>query len=142
RDADPLALAARELVREAVVVLRRKPDRLEQLLDLLLTAALVPDAVDLHRVADDRPDALARVERRVRVLEDHLHLAPQRPQRPRAQPADRGAAEDDVAGGGLEQPHNRPAEGRLAAARLADEPQRLAFGDGEADVVDGVHASN
>ena len=34
--------------------------------------------VDHERLADDRADRLARVQRRVRVLEDHLHLAPQR----------------------------------------------------------------
>src|SRR5207249_8322920 len=101
-DADPLALAAGELVREAVVVLRRESDRLEELLDALLAVALVADAVDLHRTADDRADALPRVERRIGILEDHLHLAPQRPQRPRAEAADRRAAEADVAGGRLE----------------------------------------
>ena len=36
--------------------------------------------VDRERRADDLADRLARVQRRVRILEDHLHLAPQRPQ--------------------------------------------------------------
>src|SRR5207249_8971860 len=85
RDADALTLTARELVREAVVVLRRETYGVEQLLDLRLSLALVADVVDLQRVADDRPDALARVQGRVRILEDHLHLAAQRPQLPRAQ---------------------------------------------------------
>src|SRR4051812_25304718 len=80
-DADALALAARELVREAVVVLGVEPDLLHQLLDLRLQPAArlaVVEAVDAERLADDRADRLARVERRVRVLEDHLHLATER----------------------------------------------------------------
>ena len=96
RDPDPLPLPARELVREAVVVLRREADLLEQLLDGLLALLAVADPVDAHRVADDRADALARVQARVGVLEDHLHLAAKRPQRAGAQLADRAAVEDHV----------------------------------------------
>ena len=82
RDADALALAARELVRVAVVVLGREADDVHQLLHAPLGVA-ARLAVDHERVGDDRAHALARVERGVRILEDHLHLAPQRPQRPR-----------------------------------------------------------
>ena len=81
RDADALALPAGELVREAVVVLGREPHPLEQALHGAAQLGAGLDAVQAHRVADDLHDALARVERRVRVLEDHLHLAAQRPQR-------------------------------------------------------------
>ena len=73
-DADPLPLAARELVRVAVVVLGVQADAVHELLDAPLRVAL--GLVDPERRADDRADRLARVERRVRVLEDHLHLAP------------------------------------------------------------------
>ena len=77
RDADPLPLAARELVRVAVVVLRAQADAGEQLAHAALHVLL--GLVDRERLADDLADALARVQRRVRVLEDDLHLAPQRP---------------------------------------------------------------
>ena len=79
RDADPLALPAGELVREAVVVLRVEPDDLEQVLHAALALRLGADLVHLERLADDEADALAGVERCVRVLEDHHHLAPHRP---------------------------------------------------------------
>ena len=127
-------------MREAVVVLRREPDRLEQLLDARLPLLLVAELVDLQRVADDRADPLARIQARVRILEDHLHLAAQRPQPAGAELLDRLALEDDLAGRRLEQPDDRAAERRLAAARLADEAERLALLHGEADVVDRVHA--
>src|SRR5207237_1337295 len=98
------------------------------------------DAVDLQRVADDRADALARVQARVRILEDHLHLTAKRTQRPHAEVADRRSFEDDLARGRRQEAHDRAAEGRLSTARLADEPERLALADGEGDVIDGVHA--
>src|SRR5436190_1465816 len=137
-DADPLSLPAGELVREAVVVLRREADGLEQLLDLLTALASVADAVDLQRRGDDRTDALARIEARVRILEDDLHLLAERSQVAPAELADRATAELDVAGGRFEQAHDRPAERGLAASGLADEPERLALVDGEGDVVDCV----
>jgi hypothetical protein len=47
--------------------------------------------------------------------------------------------EDDLAVGRLEQTHERPAEGRLAATRLTDESERLPQANGKAHIVDGVH---
>ena len=77
RHADALALAAGELVRVAVVVLGVQPDRLHQPLHLALSLAPCPGRrlVDRERLADDRADRLARVQRGVRVLEDQLNLA-------------------------------------------------------------------
>jgi len=47
---------------------------------LALALVAVGDPVDRERVADDRADATAGVQRAVRVLEHHLHLATQRAQ--------------------------------------------------------------
>ena len=77
-DADPLPLAAGELVREAVAVLGAEPDRAQQLRDPLLPVGPV-DAVDPQRLGDDLAHGHARVQRRVRVLEDDLDLAAHRP---------------------------------------------------------------
>ncbi len=86
---DPLALATRELVRiapsRAGAGARPAP------------AAGAPgppapprrsdDAVDVERLLDDLPDGHPRVQRAVRILEDHLHPAPHRaaarPRQPR-----------------------------------------------------------
>src|SRR6185437_1765093 len=137
-DPDPLALPTRELVREPVVVLRGEADRLEQLLHARSTLRLL-DAVDLERGADDRADALARVQARVRVLEDHLHLAAKRSQRARPELRDVAALEDDFALGRFVEPDDGAPERRLAAAGLAYEPEGLPLPYGERDVVDGVH---
>ena len=57
-------------------------DGLEQLDDPLLGSRRdLGKPVDHQRLADDRADRHARVERGVRVLEDDLHVAAQRAQR-------------------------------------------------------------
>ena len=57
----------------------RQADAVQQL-EHAAVGVGVPDAVAAQRHPDDLRDALARVQRRVGVLEDHLHVAPQRHQ--------------------------------------------------------------
>ena len=79
RDADALPLAARELVRVAVDVLGVEPDDVEQLLGTRLCCSRpCPDAVDHERLGDDLADGHARVQARIRVLEDDLDVAAER----------------------------------------------------------------
>src|SRR5579884_2172200 len=137
RDADALALTAGELVRVAVVVLGVQADALEQLLHAPLAVLL--RVVDRERLRDDLPHALPRVERRVRILEDDLHLAADRPQRALAEMGDVAPVEPHDARGRLEQPDDEARGRRLAATRLADDPERLAAAHGQGDVLDRVH---
>ena len=60
-------------------VLRPEADELEQLGDAAAARCLRPSVavVDDQRERDDLLDGLAPVERRERILEDDLHLAPQ-----------------------------------------------------------------
>ena len=140
RDADPLALPAGELVREAVVVLRVEADDLEQLLDAALDLRVGADLVHLERLGDDEADALALVQARVRVLEDHHQLAADRAHVGPVQVRDVAAVEGDPAARRIEQAHQAARHRRLAAARLADDAERLTLLDGEADPVDGLDA--
>src|SRR4051812_44525549 len=143
RHADALALAAGELVREAVVVLRVEPHGVHEVLHALLALALVAlDVVDDERLADDRADRLARVQGRVRVLEDHLHVAPQRLELRARLVRDVLAAVDQLAARRLEQPRDEAGRRRLAAAGLADDAERLALDDVEAHAVDGLHGAD
>ena len=133
RDADALALAAGELVREAVDVLGVQPDAVEQLAHAAPRSWPRGRPVQLQRRADDLADALARVQRRVRVLEDHLHLAPQRLHRSRGRPCVMSSPRKRIVPvGRRRQPHDRARQRGLAAARLADEPERLALVEREA----------
>ena len=87
-DPDALALAAGELVGVAVVVLGVEADDLEQLPDPVEDLVLGDHLVHPQRGADDRADRVPRVQRGVRVLEDHLDLAAQRQHLPVRQVAD------------------------------------------------------
>src|SRR3546814_5098147 len=75
RDADALALAAGKLVREIAHLGGAQADAIEELRDHLLALLRSRDTVDEQRLADDIADRHARIQRRVRVLEDDLHLA-------------------------------------------------------------------
>ena len=72
-DADALTLTAGELVGVAVVVLGVETHDLEELLHARQDLLLRHDVVHRQRRADDGADGVARVERGVGVLEDHLH---------------------------------------------------------------------
>src|SRR5439155_16558269 len=76
RDPDPLPLASRELVRVPVVVLRVQADALHQLHDRVPHSTFRLYALDFERRADDAADGVTRVQGVVRILEDHLCLAP------------------------------------------------------------------
>ena len=78
RDHHALAHAARELVRVVVDPLlgARDPDRLQQLDRAVARGFLRHVVVDEHRLGQLPADALDRVQRRHRVLEDHRHPVP------------------------------------------------------------------
>ncbi len=82
RDADALSLATGELVRVPVVVLGVEADALHERLHVGLDAVLGLDPLDPEGRPDDRADRVPRVQRRVRILEDHLNVAPE-PAKPR-----------------------------------------------------------
>ena len=92
-----------------------------------------------RRLADDVDDAHAGVERRVRILEDHLHLELLPPRRRGGQPRQRDPAPVALAGGQRQQADGEAAQRRLAAAGFPDEPDDLAGRDCKVDTVDGVH---
>ena len=75
READALPLAAGELVREAVRVLGAEADGAQQLVDAAAALPSLVQAVDAQRLGDDLAHRHARVQRRVRILEDDLQLA-------------------------------------------------------------------
>ena len=137
-DRNALALAARELVRVLDAVLRREADRLQQCFDPVPQVGLVRDhAVFGQRLGHDVLDDPARVQARVRVLEDHLDAAAQLAALGRLE---RGmgilAVEGEATPRGRVQTHQQACHGALAATRLADQRQRLAPGDVEAHAID------
>src|SRR5689334_9648802 len=95
----------------------RKPDHGEQLVDALLL--LRRDAMNAIRLGQERRHALARRQARMRILEDHLHPAPEFLLRNLAELPSR---ESDLAAGRPLQSQYDLAESRLAGAGFANEP--------------------
>ena len=85
------------------------------------------------------PGAHPRVERRVGVLEDHLHVAPRRPHLAGRIGEHVVAPIAHFARGRLDQAQHAAAGRALAAAGFADQAERLALVDREADAVDRLH---
>ena len=133
-NADSLALTAGKFMRVARGMLSVESDGCHEVQDFF--AALFPVGVELmhiQRLPDNIFDRHARVQRRIRVLEDHLHLLAHVGD---VLCRDRLAVEDDLACRRLIEPQNRASDGRLAAAGLADQTQRLAAPDGKRHIVD------
>src|SRR5689334_12677180 len=93
----------------------------EQLRDALRASPAIPALVDPQRLGHDLADGHARVERRVRILEDDLQLTAGLAQRRAPLRRELFAFEPDGARGRRDELQHRPAERRLAAARLADD---------------------
>jgi len=138
-DPDPLALAARELVREVASRLRPEADSIEDARDPCFAVAAVAHAVDHEPLGHDVADPHAWVERGERILEDDLHVLAQPLGTPAVLARDLLALEPDLAACGRHQADQRPPQGRLAAARLAHEADRFAGGDLEVDTIDRVN---
>ena len=126
RDRHPLALAAGELVRKLRRIRRREPDLPQQLVHARHHAIGRQQLLEPDGLGDRRADAIARIERRVGILEDHLD----------AMALLRGVGEADRARGRRIEPCDHARERRLAAARLADETERFAATDAKAHAVD------
>ena len=132
RDADALALAAAEGVREAVHVLGAEADQLQELRHALPARPAVPEAVDQEGLADVVEERHPGVQRAEGVLEDHLDLRAERPQLPPGEPGqvDDGTPsrpEQDLPARRGHRPEDAAGGRRLAAAALADQAQRLAL---------------
>ena len=147
RDHRALAHAARELVRVVADAARRRPGcppASSSSTARFSRPLAVQVEVRLERLADLPADRQHRVQARHRVLEDHRDLACRGS---RGAPC-RGAGAGRGPRTARVPPTTRPARGRmprsasdgdaLAAARLADDAERLAGGDRERDPVDRV----
>ena len=141
RDADALALPAGELVRVPVDVRGIQADLAEEGADAV-RAVVGPLAVHAQRVGDDGADRQPRIQRGIGVLVDDLEPSSQSSHCARRQADQAGAIELDLAPCGRHQAEHEPRRRGLAAARLADEGERLAPRDIEAHVGDGAHPTH
>ncbi len=134
-DADPLPLAARELMRVPGGISRIEADLLQELGHPLRNLSLRRQSVDLDPLGDRIPDSHPWIERAVRILEDDLQLSPGLPQLGSAERQEIAPLEGDGTAGGLQQAEDRATDRGLAAPRLPDEPKRLSRADSERDAI-------
>ena len=81
----------------------------------------------MHRLGDDLADRHARIERGVGILEDHLHLLAHGDQLARGRAVAMSTPSKRISPRGrIVEAQHEAAEGRLAAAGLADQAERLA----------------
>ena len=142
-DADALALAAGELVRVAVVVLRVQPDQLEQVLHGPLDAVLGLHASGsgTARRRSCRPCAAGSATSTGPGRSSGCRAAAAASARRTGAVMSR-PSKTIVPAGRLQQPGEQPAGGGLAAAGLADQAERLAPLDVEVEAVDGLHRAD
>ncbi len=126
-------------MRVAVRVVGVQANLGQHLLDHDVALLAILDAVDQQALGDDVAHGHARVQRRIGVLEDDLHVAAQRLEFVGAQIEDILPVEEDRARIRRNQAQDRPRHGGLATAGLADQPEGLAFLDRETDVIDRLH---
>src|SRR5262245_7840194 len=103
-----MRIAARLVLREA--------DEIHHLLDALVALRGRADVLDAQPVTDAVADRRARVQRRVRILEDDLHPSPEWLELVAVHAGDIGAIEDDRAASRVNQSQKQAADCCLAAS--------------------------
>src|SRR5690606_10428385 len=131
RNADALALSAREGVRVALHRLRVEPHQRQQLGDTRLELHALGAARDDKGLAHDLPDSHARVERGEGILKDQPHFGMEAPQLALAERGYVDVASIGIAIGygsraRLDGAQDQPAKRGLARAALADDAEVLA----------------
>ena len=140
-DGDALPLSSRKLVRILGAVRRGKSDLRQQRRDALQSIRFRHlRFLRENRLGHDVGDSPAQVEARVRILKDHLHAAPGHAlpgaaRRRGALAREHRAIERDGSTGRRIKADDDPRHRGFAAARFADEAQRLAFGDGQGHAI-------
>ncbi|OGK93454.1 MAG: hypothetical protein A2W08_06400 [Candidatus Rokubacteria bacterium RBG_16_73_20] len=141
RDADALALAARERVGALVATLRQldavqQPERLLDVRGREATEPAPPEA-DIAQAAGEHVLHHAEPLDERELLEDHAHPAAGAPERSRAERGDVLALEHDAPRGRLDEAVHAADEGALAGPRRADERQHLPRGHLEGHAAQG-----
>src|SRR6516225_8513419 len=91
-----------------------------------------------QRLGDDLGDGEPRVERRHRILEHGLQMLAMRPHGALAELGHVLAEKGDAARARRDELEDQTRQGALATTALADDAERLAALDREADIIDGA----
>ena len=100
--------------------------------------SVIMPAERVHRPRQDRGEGEARIERGLRILEDHLDPGAQRPERNFVHAADVEPVVEEVAAARFDEADQRPPDRRLARAGFADDGERRAARNVEVDAFDDL----
>ncbi len=126
-------------MRKAVCMFFAQADQTEQIRHLLFSfCPMGIQAIDRKRLGDNIGNRHARIQRRIRVLKDHLHFFSQFMHFTRTGGKHIGAFKQDAAAGGFIEPEHRTPGGRLPTAGFADQPHRFALMNGKGKSVHGL----
>ena len=103
------------------------PDRVHEVVDAVTSLGALVEPVNDHRLGDDLGHVHARVQRRVRVLEDHLHAPAEAAEILAVELGELLAIEHDAASGRSVELEHGTAGGGLPTTGLAHEAERLAL---------------
>ena len=131
RDADALPLAAGEFVRITVHALVVQTDFPHEADGGVMRCFFFQKFMMLKTFRDKFHGGHARIERRIRVLENHLAAAAELPSLRFRHGREVMPFEQDLPGMDFFKPENGASKRRLTAARFADKTKRFAFGDGQ-----------
>jgi hypothetical protein len=118
---------------------RVEADGAEHFMDAPVALVRIPDAGNHQRLGNDIADLAPRIERGNRVLEDELHATAHQPQGIALHRCEILAIEPHPARGRTAQLQYGPAERRFPATGFADQTERLAAGDLQADARHSVN---
>src|SRR3954452_2223125 len=112
-------------MRITVHVGRIKSDLLKQVRHTVPSLTFISDAMYQHRLGDDRQDRHSRIQARVWVLENDLHVTAQRSQLTARRMRNIVILKDDSSAGRFVQAQNAAADRRFSATRFTNKSQSL-----------------
>ncbi|MNI41422.1 hypothetical protein D3C73_956750 [compost metagenome] len=136
-DRDALTLSAGKFVRIPFRIIRRKADRAQQFGDTRLDhVSAIAQAEFADRLGNDIAHAPARIEARMRILEDHLRF-----HRLAAASALVRGCKKDCAFARCVEPGDKPRDRGLAAAGFTDKCEAFPLLDREGDILHGAQVT-
>src|SRR5699024_8090706 len=137
-NAGTLALTARKAVRAAIEKAQRKSDLIGDLFDMSLLFGWFAQAMHLDDFLQRLPDGQARIERGDRLLEDHLHAAPELLRFGLVKLVQGFVVEENLSAARLFESDQGASQRALAATAFPDYSQCPASGNAETHIVDGT----
>src|SRR5262245_6641079 len=139
RNPDALPLPSAEFVRVAIHGRGIQPDDFQKLGNMVVALGRLDSFMNCQRLTNDRPDAHARIQRRIRILKYDLHVTAALPKFLLAEFQQIDTVKSDFAGIRLDQAKNSASRGGLPTSRFSNDTKCLTTADGKTHVIYRLH---